>query len=275
MHSVNFDPAVDSHGDAPPSSTNELIGRQDLLDLLGPSLHYIPFAVHEVDDVVNYFSHDFDSSRVHSATWVFFSVLSSELQPSQLAKLLIATVGVEPAIVMKTSNHRMFVNLKSRSDLKKVIRLNRTLLLDHHGAWFATDADGQSILTTHMKTFNRRCSTQSRLLPAACVSVDLCTKLIRRLLTAGSGMIGAEPPPPCSSDATHHHHFTNHLSLVQYRERVLKLGQRLLSMKSAGGTSVHQGGMSCCSVPPSATQWLAPGVFLGITLKPALKAAFL
>jgi hypothetical protein len=236
------------------------VGRQELLESINDSLRYIPLAAKEGHSSENYFSRDFCGKEVCPANWVFFSHVTSDLQPCQMAKLLMATVGIEPAVVLKSANNCMFANLKHRSDLKKALQLSRALLLDYNGAWYATAADKLVLLSSHAKDFDRH-RESSNTLPRDCVTVDLCTPFIRRLLSgsATSGVVDdAKQVTPRS-----------HLPLKTRRALLLKT-TRLTQPVVTCGSACR--GMSCCSVP---TMWLSPGAPLLFSLVPALKAALL
>jgi hypothetical protein len=147
-----------------------LLGREELLPKLNDSMRYIPYSAPESDRSANYFSHDYNGGDLNAGTWIFIGQSSAELYPSQMAKLFNATAGVEPLVI--TKNHTvncMFVNLRSHSDVNKVLnRLKRRLILDYDGAWLASDAEGELILEEHCS----KCRLPN--LPAKPITVEVC-----------------------------------------------------------------------------------------------------
>jgi hypothetical protein len=251
INKMSFSLNMDEFNEITPQSAEVVfIGRQELLEALSESLRYIPLAAKDGQGSVNFFSHDFCGEEVCSANWVFISNVTSNLQSCQMAKLLMATVGVEPAVVLKSANNCMFANLKHRSDLKKALRLSRTLLLDHNGAWYAADSDKLTILSSHAKDFHRL-GEPSNTLPRDCVTVDLCPTFIRQLFS------GSATSP------------RSNLPLKARRALLLKTARLTQPVVTCASVCC---GMSCCSVP---TMRLSPGATLLISVVPALKAALL
>lgn len=122
---------------------------------LSDSLKFVPYAAPLMNmPGAHYFAEDLHEHYVERSTWLFIGQVSTELYPSQMAKLLVGTVGVSPLVVQfdKTGSC-MFANLRSKNDVNKVLYwLTGRLLLDYDGAWFATDDRGEDTLVAEART---------------------------------------------------------------------------------------------------------------------------
>lgn len=240
LSSINNNDGADGQDGNALMTANELhcpqIHRQELLPLLGTYLQYVPFPECDAPRAAaNYFG---SNDYLSHARWVFVRQVSGDLLPTQLAKLLMGTVGVEPAVVVKAANQCMFVNMKSRSDMLKVLSLSRRLLLDHSGAWYATDSHGARVLGDHAKAFARRHITSS--LPCACATFDVCTAFVRHLLSGAALLPKLDLPQDGSGSEVQQ----GHLELSRpHREALIR--HRSDPARHYAGNRTVSG--SCCS----------------------------
>lgn len=147
------------------------LGHCVLLDLLpNDSLRYVPYAAPCGVATSSHFAEDYTGWDLDQSTWIFIGQVSIELHPRQMAKLLMATVGVSPLVTLRSNTKNcMFANLRSKSDMNQVFNcLKKRMLLDYDGAWFATDSEGETILmseATSVKLSN---------LPSLPVTLEIC-----------------------------------------------------------------------------------------------------
>ncbi|CUG94134.1 Hypothetical protein, putative [Bodo saltans] len=184
-----------------------LLGREELLSSLNESLRYIPYSAPQSDRSANYFSRDYNGGDLNSATWVFIGQSSAELYPSQMAKLLIATAGVDP--VVATKNHTvncMFVNLRSHADVNKVLNtLKRRLLLDYDGAWLASSIEGELTLAQHCSAW------KLPNLPTKPITVEVCEHPPHCMRARAPVSSSSVPPMLFLSATTSSQHAMNHV----------------------------------------------------------------